>query len=175
MELYSLMKVVSTAREEQFRKMELDKLSREIEEALNREDYASAIAIANEGLQRNPREQGLLKLKGLAESQLQRAQLKSYAREQFLAASGLLEARKISEALSAIENALRTVPGDTQLERLRDIVKSQIEADEDPGAQASVAGSCPRDGRCRKVRRRGANPGKCSTRLLRNRGDRTAA
>lgn len=128
-ELYSLMKVISAAREEQFRKMELDKLTREIEEALNREDYAAATAIANEGLQRNPREQGLLKLKSLAESQLQRAQLKSYAREQFLAASGLLEARKISEALSAIENALCTVPGDTQLERLRDIVNGQIEAD----------------------------------------------
>ena len=128
-ELYSLMKVISAAREEQFRKMELDKLTREIEKALNREDYAAATAIANEGLQRNPREQGLLKLKGLAESQLERAQLKSYAREQFLAASGLLEARKISEALSTIENALRTVPGDTQLERLRDIVNGQIEAD----------------------------------------------
>jgi hypothetical protein len=128
-ELYSLMKVISAAREEQFRKMELDKLTREIEEALNREDYAAATAIANEGLQRNPREQGLLKLKGLAESQLQRAQLKSYAREQFLAANGLLEAGRASEALSAIENALRTVPGDTQLERLRDIVKGQIELD----------------------------------------------
>jgi serine/threonine-protein kinase len=137
-ELYSLMKVVSTAREEQFRKMELDKLSREIEEALSREDYASAIAIANEGLQRTPREQGLLKLKGLAESQLQRAQLKSYAREQFLAASGLLEARKISEALSAIENALRTVPGDTQLERLRDSVNNQIEADRTQGRRRQL-------------------------------------
>jgi len=50
-ELYSLMKVVSAAREEQFRKSEMEKLTREIEEALNREDYAAASAIANEGRQ----------------------------------------------------------------------------------------------------------------------------
>jgi eukaryotic-like serine/threonine-protein kinase len=129
-ELYSLMKVVSAAREEQLRKSEMEKLTRDIEEALNREDYAAAVAIANEGLQRQPREQGLLKLKALAEKQQQRVQLKAYARDQFLAASGLLEAGRTSEALSTIENALRTIPGDTQLERLRDIVKDRLAADE---------------------------------------------
>src|SRR4029077_9662870 len=71
-ELYSLMKVISGAREEQLRKSEMEKLTRDIEEALNREDYAAAVAIANEGLQRQPREQGLLKLKALAEKQQQR-------------------------------------------------------------------------------------------------------
>ena len=129
-ELYSLMKVVSAAREEQFRKSEMEKLTREIEEALNREDYAAASAIANEGLQRHPREQGLLKLKALAETQQQRVQLKAFAREQFLAANGLLEAGRTSEALSAIENALRTIPGDTQLERLRDIVRERLASEE---------------------------------------------
>jgi serine/threonine-protein kinase len=129
-EFYSLMKMVSAAREEQFRKLEMEKLTREIEEALTREDYAAAIAIANEGLQRQPRDQGLLKLKALAETQLQRAQLKAYARDQFLAASGLLEAGRTSEALSALENALRTIPGDPQLERLRDIVKDRLASEE---------------------------------------------
>jgi len=108
----------------------MEKLTREIEEALNREDYAAASAIANEGLQRHPREQGLLKLKALAETQHQRVQLKAFAREQFLAANGLLEAGRTSEALSAIENALRTIPGDTQLERLRDIVRDRLASEE---------------------------------------------
>ena len=139
-ELYSLMKVVSAAREEQFRKMELDKLTREIEEALNREDYRAAAAIANEGLQRHPREQGLLRLKALAETQDQRAQLKAYARDQFLAANGLLEAGRTSEALSAIENALRTIPEDTQLERLRDIVKHRLAADEADNRKRQLLG-----------------------------------
>jgi hypothetical protein len=128
-ELYSLMKVVSAARDEQLRKSEMEKLTRDIEEALNREDYAAAVAIADEGLQRQPREQGLLKLKALAEKQQQRVQLKAYARDQFLAANGLLEAGRTSESLSTIENALRTIPGDTQLERLRDIVKDRLAAD----------------------------------------------
>lgn len=129
-EFYSLMKVVNAAREDQSRKLEMDKLTREIEEALNREDYAAAAAIANEGLLRQPRDQGLLRLKALAETQLQRAQLKAYARDQFLAASGLLEAGRTSESLSAIENALRTIPGDPQLERLRGIVKERLATEE---------------------------------------------
>ena len=129
-ELYSLMKVVSAAREEQLRKSEMEKRTRDIEEALNREDYAAAVAIADEGLQRQPREQGLLKLKALAETQQQRARLRAYSRDQFLAANDLLEAGKTSEALSVVENALRAVPGDAQLERLRDIVKDRIAADE---------------------------------------------
>jgi serine/threonine-protein kinase len=129
-ELYSLLKVVSTAREEQFRKLEMEKLTREIEEALRREDYAAATAIANEGLQRYPREQGLLKMKVLAEAEQQRVQLKAYARDQFLAANGLLEAGRASEALAAIENALRTIPGDIQLERLRGIVKDRLASEQ---------------------------------------------
>jgi tetratricopeptide (TPR) repeat protein len=129
-ELYSLLKVVSAAREEQFRKSEMEKLTREIEEALNREDYAAATAVANAGLQRYPREQGLLRLKALAEAQQQRLQLKAYARDQFLAANGLLEAGRAAEALAAIENALRIIPGDSQLEGLRNIVKDRIASEE---------------------------------------------
>ncbi|HEY3972372.1 MAG TPA: protein kinase [Candidatus Sulfotelmatobacter sp.] len=129
-ELYSLMKVVSAAREEQLRKQEMERFTREIEEALNREDYAAAVAVASEGLQRYPREQGLSRLKALAETQQQRAQMKAYARDQFLAANGLLESGRSGEALSAIENALRTIPGDAQLERLRGIVKDRLEAEE---------------------------------------------
>jgi serine/threonine-protein kinase len=139
-ELYSLMKVVSAAREEQFRRMELDKLTREIEEALNREDYTAATAIANEGLQRHPREQALLRLKGLAETQNQRAQLKAYARDQFLAANGLLEAGRTSEALSAIDNALRTIPADPQLARLRDMVQDRLAADEAENRKRQLLG-----------------------------------
>jgi len=129
-ELYSLLKVVSAAREEQFRKAEMDKLTREIEQALGSEDYAAAIAIADEGLQRYPREQALSKLKALAEAQQHRVQLKIYARDQFLVANGLLEAGKSAEALAALENALRTVPDDSQLQRLRDLVKERVAAEE---------------------------------------------
>ncbi|MGO8796354.1 MAG: protein kinase domain-containing protein [Candidatus Sulfotelmatobacter sp.] len=129
-ELYSLLKVVSAAREEQFRKAEMEKLTRDIEQALGSENYAAAIAIADEGLQRYPREQALSKLKALAEAQQHRVQLKIYARDQFLVANGLLEAGKSAEALAALENALRTVPDDSQLQRLRDLIKERITAEE---------------------------------------------
>ena len=128
-ELYSLLKMVSTAREEQFRRSEMEKLAREIEDALNREDYLAATAVASQGLQRYPREQGLLKLAALAEAQQQRVQLKAFGRDQFLAANELLEAGKLSQALSTIEDALRIVPGEAQLERLRGLVKERIDSE----------------------------------------------
>lgn len=128
-ELYTLLKVVNSAREEQFRKQEIDKLTREIEQALNGERYAAAIAIADEGLLRYPREQALSKLRALAEAQQQRVHLKVYARDQFMAANELLEAGRVPEALSTIENALRTVPGDTQLERLQAIARERLTSD----------------------------------------------
>jgi len=129
-ELYSLRKVVNAAREEQLRKSELEKLSREIEQALNRGDYTAATAIADEGLQRYPREQILLKLRALAEGQQQRVQLKAYARDQFLAATGLLEAGRAAQALSVIETARRVIPSDTQLESLQKIVEDRIALEE---------------------------------------------
>ena len=129
-ELYSLRKVVNAAREEQFRKSELTKLAREIEEALNREDYTAATAVADEGLQRYPREQILLKLRALAEAQQQRVQLKAYARDQLLAATGLLEAGRAVQALSVIESARRVIPSDTQLESLQKIVEDRIALEE---------------------------------------------
>jgi len=140
-ELYSLLKVISAAREEQFRKLEVEKLTREIQEALNREDYGAAGAVAEDGLRRYPRDEALLKLKALADAQQQRVRLKAYARDQVLAANALLEAGKGSEALSVIENALRTVPGDPQLEPLRVIVRDRVASEEAERRKRQLLGS----------------------------------
>ena len=125
-ELRSLLKAANSAREQQLRKAELEKLSRQIEEALAREDYEGASAIANDGLRRHPQEPGLLKMKALSEAEQKRVKLIAYARERLLTANGLLEAGKTLEALSVLERALQEVPGESQLESLRADIKNRL-------------------------------------------------
>jgi serine/threonine-protein kinase len=127
-ELFSLLKVVNTARDEQKRKLEIERRTHAIEEALAREDYAAAVSFAGEGLQRYPQDQGLSRLKTLAEKEHRRVQLKTYAKEQFLAANGLLESGNTQDALSIIENALQNVPGDPQLETIRSLAQERLAA-----------------------------------------------
>ena len=129
-ELSSLLTVVKTARAEQLRRAELEKLTHEIDSALKREDHAAAIALAKEGLERNPNDHGLLKLKALAEAEHRAIQLKAYVRDQTLAASSLLEAGRALDALAVIEKALRNAPGDIQLESLRTVAKARLATDE---------------------------------------------
>jgi len=125
-ELFSLRRIVNTGREEQSRKLEIERLTQKIQVALGQEDYEAATTIALEGLERYPRDQSLLKLKALADAEQRRVQLKAYARQQFLAANGLLEVGKILEALSLIDKALLNVPGDIQLETLRSLAKDRL-------------------------------------------------
>lgn len=125
-ELRSLQKVANTAREQQLRKVELEKLSRQIEDALAREDYEQASAIATAGLQRHPKEHGLLKLKALAEAEQKRIKLIAYAHDRLLAANALLDAGKTLEALSVLERALQDVPGESQLESLRSVIQNRL-------------------------------------------------
>jgi eukaryotic-like serine/threonine-protein kinase len=126
LELYSLLKVVSAAREEQFRSQELGKIAGEIESALSRQDFRAALSVAEEGLRRHPNEPSLLKLKNLAETEQRRAQVTAYSRQQVVAANNLLESGKSAEALSVVERALKNVPGDAHLEELLRIVKKQV-------------------------------------------------
>jgi serine/threonine protein kinase len=126
LELHSLLKLAHAAREQENRKAELARLSRQIEEALIREDYAAASSQAEAGLQKYPREQGLLKLKVLVDEQRKRVEEKVYVRAQFTSASTLLDSGKTFEALAILEKALQRVPGETQLESLRSIIKERL-------------------------------------------------
>jgi tetratricopeptide (TPR) repeat protein len=125
-ELFSLLKILHAAREELVRKAEVEKLTQQIEASLSREDYASAVGIASAGLKRYPQDRGLLQFKSFAETQHRRTQLKAYAKEQFLAARKLLDEGRDVDALVLIENALKSVPNDFELETLRNLAKSHL-------------------------------------------------
>jgi hypothetical protein len=137
-ELQSLLKAANAVREQQMRKAELQRLTRQIEEALAQQDYETASAVANEGLQRNPQDQGLLKLKDLSEAEQRRVKLTAYAREQFVLANGLLEAGRTFDALAVLEKALQKLPGESQLESLRSIIKNRLTLEEAEQHKRSV-------------------------------------
>jgi serine/threonine-protein kinase len=130
LELQSLLKLAQAAQAQETRKAELARLAQQIEEALIREDYASASSQAEAGLQKYPREQSLLKLKTLADTQRERLEEKAYVRAQFISASTLLDSGKTVEALSTLETALQRVPHEAQLESLRSIIKERLTQEE---------------------------------------------
>jgi serine/threonine protein kinase len=148
LELQSLFKLAHAVREQETRKADLEKFTHLIEESISREDYTAAAALAEAGLQKYPREQGLLKLKTFANTQRKRLEEKAFVREQFASVSALLDTGKTLEALSTVEEALQRVAGEAQLESLRGIIKERLTQEESENhlrqtldaARKSVAG-----------------------------------
>ncbi len=118
-ELQTVLKLAIAAREQEKRRAETEALRRQIEAALREEDFATAVARANEGLLRFPQEQSLLKLKALADAQRVRVEQKTFVREQFSAANSLADSGQLLQAVALLERALQKAPGNSELESLR--------------------------------------------------------
>jgi serine/threonine protein kinase len=129
-ELQSVAKMAASVRQQEKRRSETEELSRQIEAALVRVDYATAVAKAEEGLRKFPQEQRLFKLKALAEEQRVRVEKKKFVREQFAAASSLVDSGQLLQALAVLDRALQRVPGDSELETLRSTVRGRVRAEE---------------------------------------------
>jgi len=129
-ELQSVARMAVSAREQERRRAETEELRRQIETALVHEEYATAVAKAEEGLRKFPQEQSLLKLKALAEAQQARIELKKFVREQFATASSLADAGQLGQALAVLDRALQRAPGNSELETLRSTLQERIAAEE---------------------------------------------
>ncbi|HEX6501925.1 MAG TPA: protein kinase [Terriglobales bacterium] len=127
-ELQTLMKLAVAARDQELRRAELEKLGQEIQDALSNEDYVAASAKAAAGLQRYPRERELLKLQALAEAQRQRAEQRSFVREQLLAAHRLLDMGKLTDALALLAAAGQRVPDNAEIASLHALIKDRLNA-----------------------------------------------
>jgi len=134
--LRSLMESFTAAREQEQRRRALEKITREAEQALNTDDHQAALNLLSDGLQRFPGEPALLKLKDLAETQKQTAQMKSYVRERIAAAREILNAGNASGALKVLQDAQKKAPGNLQLESLVSIVQERLAQDRDDQAKA---------------------------------------
>ena len=137
-ELQTVAKMAASAREQERRRSEAEELCRQVEAALVQEDYTTAVARAEEGLQKFPQEQSLVKLKALAEGQRGRVEQKKFVREQFSAASSLAESGQLAEALAVLDGALQKVPRNSELETLRSTLRNRVAEEEAEQRRASV-------------------------------------
>jgi serine/threonine-protein kinase len=147
-ELQAVSKMAISARDQERRRSEMEELYRQIERVLVQEDYETAVARAEEGLQKSPQEQGLMRLKTLAEAQRGRVEQKKFVREQFSAASSLAESGQLPQALAALDRALRKVPGNGELESLRATLRNRVaEVESEQRRAGTIDATLAREGR----------------------------
>ncbi len=125
----TLMEAAAAAQEQERRRRELEAVNREIEDALNRDDYETATRKADAGLAAFPQERGLLKLKALAEKQRLTAERKRFVDEQLAMASSLLEQGRGEELVERLEAALAKIGGEPRLQSLLLVVRENVERD----------------------------------------------
>ncbi len=126
-EVHALLNLASSGREQEQRRKEMDKLVSEIEDSLNRDDYATACTKADAALHKYPSDPGLLKLKALADKQREAGERKKFVEEQVTAARKLLDSGKAADALALLEKAAQKAPGDSRLQSLLAIVRESAE------------------------------------------------
>jgi serine/threonine protein kinase len=129
-ELQSVLKLAMMAQEQEKRRVEIEALRRQIEAALTKEDFATAVAKANEGILRFPQEQSFVKSKALAEAQRQRVEKKAFIKEQFSAANSLADSGQLRQALALLDRAQQHAPGSSELESLRAALLDRLTTEE---------------------------------------------
>ncbi|HZW05311.1 MAG TPA: protein kinase [Candidatus Nitrosotalea sp.] len=134
--LRSLLETFTAARDQEQRRRALEQSTRQIEQALNTDDPQTALNLLAEGLQKYPGEPALLKLKDLAETQKQAAQVKSFVRERIAAAREILNAGNATGALKVLQEALKKAPGNPHLESLVSIAQERLAQDRDEQAKS---------------------------------------
>ena len=128
--LLAMVQELVTRNEQEQRRKELERIGRQVDEALSREDYDAALAEIADGLRRFPGERSLAQLKELAEKQRVDAEQKAFIREQIAAARQLLDANQAAKAQSLLQTALRKIPQEPQLEALLTMVQERVVRDE---------------------------------------------
>lgn len=124
-----LIALASTGQQQERRRKELEQASREIEEALDRNDYELATAKAAEALQRFPNDRGITKLKGWADRQREASEKRKYVEAQVSAARRLLEDKRSEDALVPLKEALALYPDEFMLQSMYSLVTDCIERD----------------------------------------------
>jgi eukaryotic-like serine/threonine-protein kinase len=126
-QVQALLESASAGQEQERRRRELEALTREVEEALSRDDYRAACAKANEGLSRFPGERTLLRLQVLAEKQRQAEERKKFVDEQLAMARQLLHEKRNEELLKTLEGTLAEIGPEPRLQSLLSIVRENVE------------------------------------------------
>ncbi len=126
-QLHTLMESAVAGQEQERRRREVEALVRDVEDALNKDDYRTACTKADEGLARFPEDRTLLKLKTLADRQHQVEERKRFVDEQLTMARVLLQAGRNEELHEQLENAISRVGAEPRLESLLAVVGENLQ------------------------------------------------
>ena len=119
-----------TAQQQQKRKQALEKITADIEESLNRDEFGAAVSKADESLALFPNDPGLLRLRSFAEKQRDIWSRRIHIESQVAVAREMLEAGNAASATDVLKAALVRYPGDANLISLLNIVKGALSREE---------------------------------------------
>ncbi|MGZ4818154.1 MAG: protein kinase domain-containing protein [Terriglobales bacterium] len=122
-----LMALAASGQEQELKRREIEKLSAEIQEHLNRDDYRGACEKADEAVTRFPHDNGLLKLHTLAERQKQAGEKRQFVEEHVSRARKLLESGQTGQALEILETACQRYPSEPALLSLVTVVRENLD------------------------------------------------
>ena len=114
-EIRQLAAFAKTAQQQERRKQLLERFTAEIEQALNRDEYGSALSLADEALFEFPSDAGLLRLRAFAEKQGNVWSRRKYIDSQVTVAREMLDAGQPSHAADVLTSALSRYPDDANL------------------------------------------------------------
>ena len=135
-EVHQLVRTATAGREHELRRRALEEACSEIEDLLNRDEYAAACDKADIALQRFPEELGLLKLRSFAEKQRDAWTRRLFIERQITNARQLLEGGQLVRAQSVLNDALERYPDDSGLISLLSMVTDAITRQESQRREA---------------------------------------
>ena len=125
-EVHRLMHTATTGREHERRRRALEETCSEIEDLLNRDEYAAACSKADRALQQFPEDLGLLKLRSFAEKQREAWTRRLFIDAQIKTARQLVNADQLTRAQAVLNEALERYPEDPGLFSLLATVTDSI-------------------------------------------------
>jgi serine/threonine-protein kinase len=125
-QLSVLLERLAAEHQQEKQRRELERVNREVQEAIDRDDYKAASARAAEALVKFPNETGLARLKELADTQIEIAAQKEFVRNQTAMGQQLMDSGQTQRALDVVEKALRKAPGNARLESLRTMIQDRM-------------------------------------------------
>src|SRR5579862_1050677 len=136
--IQELINLAVSGQQQEKKRQLLERLTSEIEDALNRDDYDTAHTKAEEGLRSYPDDRGLKKLKAVAEKQRASREKRKYVEENISAAQKLLEERKPQLALQSLQRGLEKYPNEMALQSMLALVSDSLERERVEQKKAEV-------------------------------------
>ncbi|MGH9510005.1 MAG: hypothetical protein ACRD2M_08720, partial [Terriglobales bacterium] len=129
-EVHALKSLAGSGRDQESRRRDLEKLTGEIQDLLNTDNYVAASERAEAALQKFPSDPGLLKLKALADRQRETTEKRKFVEEQVAASNKLVAEGKAADALAVLEKAVQKMPGERRLTSLLAVVRDSAEREQ---------------------------------------------